>query len=124
MDENIFDSNFINTLIIQGFALELMIQNSQTLINKNSDSKDVAEALLTVIDRHIEALDGSKDLIMPVLDIGKIMELLGKYNKKHPLALVCGAEYIMQNDEAQEDALELVGDIFDILSKENNKETE
>lgn len=47
--------------------------------------------------------------------MGNIMELIAEYGKKHPLAFECGSEYIMQNDEAQVDALELVCEIFDEL---------
>ena len=43
----------------------------------------------------------------------EIMALLARYIEKHPLAVECGGEYIMQDDKAQEDALQLVCDIFD-----------
>ena len=46
-------------------------------------------------------------------DTEEIMTLLAGYIEKHPLAVECGGEYIMQDDEAQEDALELVCNIFD-----------
>ena len=45
----------------------------------------------------------------------KIKALLAEYIKKHPLAVECGSEYIMQDDNAQMDALQLVCDIFDNL---------
>lgn len=47
-----------------------------------------------------------------------IMQLINEYGVEHDLALTCGAEYIMQSDEAQEDALDLVCKIFDLLSEE------
>jgi hypothetical protein len=46
-------------------------------------------------------------------DTEKIMTLLEKYIEKHPLAVECGGEYIMQDDEAQVDAINLVCNIFD-----------
>lgn len=45
----------------------------------------------------------------------KIVDLLKQYADKHTLALECGGEYVWQDDEAQEDAIELVGAIFDNL---------
>ena len=53
----------------------------------------------------------------------KIGNIITEYSEKHELAMECGSEYIMQNDEAQVDALDLVCNMFDILS-EDNKETE
>lgn len=44
-----------------------------------------------------------------------VLDLIEEYGKKHPLAFECGSEYIYQNDEAQVDALKLVGDIFDAV---------
>ena len=44
-----------------------------------------------------------------------VMDLIADYGEKHPLALECGSEYIMQSDRAQVDALELVCRIFDAL---------
>ena len=41
------------------------------------------------------------------------MVLLAGYIEKHPLAAEYGSEYIMQDDNAQVDALQLVCDIFD-----------
>lgn len=46
-------------------------------------------------------------------DAEEVMALLAGYIEKYPLAAECGSEYIMQNDEAQVDALQLVCDIFD-----------
>lgn len=48
----------------------------------------------------------------------KIMNLIEKYAEKHELAKECGSEYIFQSDRAQIDALELVGDIFDLYADE------
>ena len=49
--------------------------------------------------------------------LNKIVALINKYSTKHPLALDCGGEYIMQSDDAQVDALDLVSDIYDVLSE-------
>lgn len=49
----------------------------------------------------------------------EIEKALGKYINKHPMALSCGSEYIMQDDKAQEDALGLVCDFFDIIIEED-----
>ena len=46
-------------------------------------------------------------------DKEEVMLLLAEYIEKHPLAVECGSEYIMQDDEAQFDALQLVCNIFD-----------
>jgi hypothetical protein len=43
----------------------------------------------------------------------EIMTLLGEFAKKYPLVVERGGEYIMQDDEAQVDALQLVCNIFD-----------
>ena len=52
-------------------------------------------------------------------DTEEIMVLLAGYIEKHPLAVECGGEYIMQDDKAQVDALELVCDIFDKYKAES-----
>lgn len=52
-------------------------------------------------------------------EMAKIAALIDEYSNKHPLAKECGAEYIYQDDEAQEDAIKLTGDIFDIFAKEH-----
>ena len=54
---------------------------------------------------------GEKDL----LEKG-IMDLINKYAEKHELAAECGGEYIGQSDSAQVDAIELVCNIFDLIS--------
>ena len=46
-----------------------------------------------------------------------IKNILNQYAEKHPLALECGGEYIMQDDNAQIDALEAMSAIFDSLSE-------
>ena len=52
--------------------------------------------------------------------VGKLIET---YINKHPMALSCGSEYIMQDDKAQEDALGLVCEFFDIIIEDElNKE--
>lgn len=51
--------------------------------------------------------------------MAKIAVLIDKYSDKHPLAKECGAEYIYQDDEAQEDAIKLTGDIFDMFATEH-----
>ena len=53
----------------------------------------------------------------------RIINIIKKYADEHELATKCGGEYIMQNDEAQINALNLVCKIFDTLS-DDNKETE
>lgn len=46
-------------------------------------------------------------------DTEEVMLLLADFIEKHPMAVDCGSEYIMQDDEAQVDALQLVCEIFD-----------
>lgn len=48
-----------------------------------------------------------------IYDIEEIKALIAGYVERHPLVEKMGGEYIMQNDEAQEDAIQLVADIFD-----------
>lgn len=48
----------------------------------------------------------------------KIMDEIGEYANTHVAAKSIGAEYIWQDDEAQVDAIELVGKIFDIFAEE------
>ena len=43
----------------------------------------------------------------------KLLTLIAGYMEKHPLAKELGSEYIYQDDEAQEDAIELVANIFE-----------
>lgn len=47
----------------------------------------------------------------------KIMNLIERYAEKHKLAKECGGEYIWQSDDAQENAIELVCDIFDLYAE-------
>lgn len=47
----------------------------------------------------------------------KIMNLIERYAEKHELAKECGGEYIWQSDDAQEDAIDLVCDIFDLYAE-------
>lgn len=51
--------------------------------------------------------------------IADIIKLIARYEAKHRLAGEAGSEYIMQSDEAQEDAIQLVCDIFDRICKES-----
>lgn len=47
------------------------------------------------------------------MDFEEIKVLLAQFIEKHPSVVTLGSEYIWQNDNAQEDALQLVCDIFD-----------
>ena len=45
-----------------------------------------------------------------------VIELIDKYVDKHgDVALICGGEWMYQDNEGQVDALELVSDILDVL---------
>ena len=48
-----------------------------------------------------------------IYDMEEIKALIAGYVERHPLAEELGGEYIMKDDEAQEDAIQLVADIFD-----------
>lgn len=50
-----------------------------------------------------------------IYDMEEIKALIAGYVERHPLAEELGGEYIWQNDEAQEDAIQLVADIFDSI---------
>ena len=52
-----------------------------------------------------------------IYDMEEIKALIAGYVEKHPLAVECGGEYIMQDDEAQVEAIQLVCDIFDNMEK-------
>ena len=51
------------------------------------------------------------------IDKENLMVLISEYAEKHELAVEYGSEYIMQDDKAQEDALELVCAIFDSIEQ-------
>lgn len=53
-----------------------------------------------------------------IIDMEEVKALIDGYIKRYPLAEKYGSEYIMQNDFAQEDALQLVCDIFDSFEHE------
>ena len=53
-----------------------------------------------------------------IYDIEEIKALIAGYVERHPLAAELGGEYIMQNDKAQVDALQLVCDIFNNIEHE------
>ncbi len=48
-----------------------------------------------------------------MIDTEELLLLIAQFIEKHPLAKDCGGEYIYQSDEAQEDAIELVANIFE-----------
>ena len=48
-----------------------------------------------------------------IFDKEEMMALLADYIEKHPLAVENGSDYIMQDGDAQADAVQLVCDIFD-----------
>ena len=52
-----------------------------------------------------------------IYDVEEIKALIAGYVKRHPLAEKLGGEYIWQDDEAQEDAIQLVADIFDSVER-------
>ena len=57
-----------------------------------------------------------EDVIGPVVEQKeKIIKLIDTYAEKHKLAKALGSEYIIQDDKAQVDAIELVGRIFDLF---------
>ena len=47
------------------------------------------------------------------IDIEEIKASLAGYIEEHPLAVEYGSEYIMHNDKAKTDAIQLVCTIFD-----------
>ena len=54
---------------------------------------------------------------MKTIDREELLVLISMYTENHPLAVEIGSEYIMQNDKAQVDALELVCNIFDSMEE-------
>ena len=81
--------------------------------NKNGEFEEVKEEYTI----HCE---NEKDFryLKTLVKIGNVIQ---EYAEKHELATECGSEYIMQNDEAQVDGLDLVCEIFNILSDETEK---
>lgn len=74
---------------------------------------DLCNYLVTSINEGIE--DDGK-FSEAVLDAAKIISHICNYVEKHgSLPLACGSEWLFQSDEAQVDALELVGNILDDL---------
>ena len=47
------------------------------------------------------------------MDKEELWVLIAGYMEKHPLAKELGGEYVYQDDKAQEDAIELVANIFE-----------
>ncbi len=47
------------------------------------------------------------------MDKEELWALIAGYMEKHPLAKELGGEYVYQDDKAQEDAIELVANIFE-----------
>lgn len=82
-----------------------------------------AEMINTTGIKAINRADNKEAFNITKQSLAKIIDAMKKYADKHELAMDCGSEYIMQDDEAQVDALDLVCKIFDTLS-EDNKETE
>lgn len=82
-----------------------------------------AEMINTTGIKAINRADNKEAFNITKQSLAKIIDAMKKYADKHELAMDCGSEYIMQNDEAQIDALDLVCKIFDTLS-DDNKETE
>jgi hypothetical protein len=48
-----------------------------------------------------------------IFDKEEMLALLADYIEKHPLAVEYGSMYIIENGDAQADAIQLVCDIFD-----------
>lgn len=55
-------------------------------------------------------------------DAEEMMALMAGYIEKHPLAVDSGSEYIMQDGDAQADAVQLVCDIFDKMTNLKQKD--
>ena len=81
--------------------------------NKNSEFEEVK-------DEYTIYCDNKKDFqyLKTLVKIGNVIQ---EYAEKHELAIECGGEYIMQNDKAQVDGLELVCEIFNILADEQEE---
>ncbi len=47
------------------------------------------------------------------MDFEEIKAMFAWYIEKHPDVLTLGGDYIVQNEDAQKDAVQLVCDIFD-----------
>ena len=60
--------------------------------------------------------ENALELSLEDVDAEEMMALLAGYIEKHPLAVDNGSDYIMQDGDAQADAVQLVCDIFDNMS--------
>ena len=72
-----------------------------------------------MINAAVSRFDSKEAFNITKQSLVRIINIIKKYADEHELAIKRGGEYIMQNDEAQVDALDLVCNIFNILSEDN-----
>ena len=75
-----------------------------------------------MINAAVSRFDSKEAFNITKQSLVRIINIIKKYADEHELAIKRGGEYIMQNDEAQVDALDLVYNIFNILSEDNKEE--
>lgn len=56
------------------------------------------------------------------MDVEYIKSAIESFAERHPMALKRGSEYVSLDDDAQTDAIELVGDIFDNIIEDSEDE--
>lgn len=57
-----------------------------------------------------------------IMDVEYIKSAIESFAERHPMALQRGSEYVSLDDDAQTDAIELVGDIFDNIIEDSEDE--
>lgn len=72
-----------------------------------------------MINAAVSRFDSKEAFNITKQSLVRIINIIKKYADEHEFATKCGGEYIMQNDEAQVDALILACNIFNILSEDN-----
>lgn len=72
-----------------------------------------------MINAAVSRFDSKEAFNITKQSLVRIINIIKKYADEHEFATKCGGEYIMQNDEAQVDALTLACNIFNILSEDN-----
>ena len=92
--------------------------NEEILLYQNEDGE-----FEQVKDEYTIYCDNEEDYKY-LKSLVKIGNVIREYAENHELATECGSEYIMQNDNAQVDGLQLVCQIFDILVEDKEGEAD
>lgn len=103
-----------------GDILEFSIQVCRVGSNRGRTYSPYIKILNTRTEKFSELSFNQIESVLSCCELKDVsaVDLVEKYARKHELANSCGSEYIYQSEEAQADAIELVGAIFDQFSEE------